>query len=408
MESHHLKALNNMEFISDTTGEAVPLPNLPKVFMDELSSLEKKAEALQMPEAIQGTLISEALKKARIDPKIEPEEAPMIASIDNTPFATLGNFSCIIGKAKSKKTFLITLVVGTFLKGAIGIIQAFQAKDKKRVVWFDTEQSRGHVVKAFRRALALSCESEFYDIEVYDLRPHSPKERLQMISMILVDLNTEKDIAFSVIDGIRDLVTDINDPVQATDISTWLMKVTGDQELHICTVLHQNKSDNNARGHLGTEIINKAESVLSVQKESDTISKVQAEFYRNSQEFKPFYFTIDEVSTLPQILGGYLGGGGDGTDDNPKRPSGPSDISLETHKTILARVFLNEAKLIAKDFQTAVKVTFAETGTRFGDNAAREFVAYYKMKKLITVKERQEKNRTYISLRIERDDQDES
>jgi hypothetical protein len=355
-----------MQFIQDTHGDAVPLP---KAFMDEFSRLDKKAEGVLF-ETVE-TPTSEALKKARIDPRIEPEEAPMVASIDNTPFATLGNFSCIIGKAKSKKTFLITLVVGAFLKGAIGTIQAFQAKGKRRVIWFDTEQSRGHVVKAFRRALALSCDSEFYDIEVYDLRPHSPKERRDMVTMVLVDTNQNKDIAFGVIDGIRDMVTDINDPVQATDISTWLMKITGDQELHVCTVLHQNKSDLNARGHLGTEIVNKAESVISVQKESDTISKVQAEFYRNSQEFKPFYFTIDEVTTLPQILQGYSGGG---FTENVAGRTGGSNLPNETHREVMAKVFSFDSEYSYTDLITQAKIQYNDAGHPMGDNRVKEAI----------------------------------
>jgi hypothetical protein len=357
-----------MDFINEASGHTGPSPD---IIASHLADLYKKADAMRLPETDLKPTITEALKRARIDPKIEPEETPLIASIDSTPFATLGNFSCIIGKAKSKKTFLMTLIVATFLKGEVSILQAYTASGKKRVIWFDTEQSRNHVVKAYRRALAISCEAEFYDIEVYDLRPFSPKERLEMISQVLREQNPDNDIAFVVIDGIRDLVTDINDPVQATDITTWLMKVTGDKLLHVCTVLHQNKSDNNARGHLGTEIVNKAETVLSVTKDSDTISSVKAEFCRD-REFKPFAFTIDEVSGLPQILQGYsVSGDGEG---GSKGNSG-AFIPDAKHRELMVKIFGFESEYSYGDLHTQVVLQYNDANIRTGQIAGKGIIA---------------------------------
>jgi hypothetical protein len=41
-----------------------------------------------------------------------------------------------------------------------------------------------------------------------------------------------------------------------------LMQWTGEKNIRIQTVLHLNKGDDNARGHIGTELNNKAESLL--------------------------------------------------------------------------------------------------------------------------------------------------
>ncbi len=357
-----------MEFINDNSGQAGPSPD---AIISHLADLGRQAAQLQVPGADLKPTIIEALKRALVNPNDEPDDSPLIASIDSTPFATLGNFSCIIGKAKSKKTFLTTLIVATFLKGELNILQAYKSPGKKRVVWFDTEQSRNHVVKAYRRALILSCDSEFHDIEVYDLRPHSPKERLQMIDQVLREQNTDNNIAFVVIDGIRDLVTDINDPVQATDITTWLMKVTGDKLLHVCTVLHQNKGDNNARGHIGTEIINKAETVLSVTKETDSISMVKAEFCRD-REFKPFAFTIDEVSGLPQILQGYAGGG---FTEATGKSSGSSFIPDAMHRELMAKIFGFESEYSYGELHTQVILQYNEAKIRTGQIAGKGIIA---------------------------------
>ncbi len=48
------------------------------------------------------------------------------------------------------------------------------------------------------------------------------------------------------IDGIRDLLTDINSPDQATEITDFLMKWAERFNIHIIVILHQNKTDTHA------------------------------------------------------------------------------------------------------------------------------------------------------------------
>ena len=69
------------------------------------------------------------------------------------------------------------------------------------------------------------------------------------------------------------------------------MQWTDDKQIHIHTVLHQNKNDEHARGHIGTELNNKAETILQVEvdKEDKAISVVEAVHIRD-QDFEPFAF----------------------------------------------------------------------------------------------------------------------
>lgn len=61
------------------------------------------------------------------------------------------------------------------------------------------------------------------------------------------------------------MVCDINSPGESTRIISKLMQWTDEKQIHLHTILHQNKGDENARGHIGTELNNKAESVLLVE-----------------------------------------------------------------------------------------------------------------------------------------------
>lgn len=70
-----------------------------------------------------------------------------------------------------------------------------------------------------------------------------------------------------IIDGIKDLITDINDAVQATHIMEHLMALAQRYNCCIVNVLHQNKSeaDRNMRGSIGTELTNKAFEVYECE-----------------------------------------------------------------------------------------------------------------------------------------------
>ena len=70
-----------------------------------------------------------------------------------------------------------------------------------------------------------------------------------------------------ILDGIKDLITDINDAVQATQTMEHLMALAQRYNCCIVTVLHQNKSeaDRSMRGSIGTELTNKAFEVYECE-----------------------------------------------------------------------------------------------------------------------------------------------
>ena len=83
------------------------------------------------------------------------------------------------------------------------------------------------------------------------------------------------------------------------------MAWTSKYNLHIHCVLHLNKNDNNTRGHIGTELENKAETVLiiSKNKQDSNISEVRPMHMRD-KEFSSWAFHIDDNS-LPVLDDGY-------------------------------------------------------------------------------------------------------
>lgn len=201
-------------------------------------------------------------------------------------FMSLGNISTIIGKAKSRKTFFITLLISAILtKREAQIRSSFNGN----IALFDTEQGKFHVWKVSKRIESMVGVYPT-TLRIFGLRPLNTSERLSQIENYLY----QNDVKLAFIDGIRDLVTDINSAEQATEIVGKLMKWSYERECHICNILHQNKADDNARGHIGSEIVNKSESVISVNKMKDgNYSLVKSEYTRG-EEMQEFRFSIDK------------------------------------------------------------------------------------------------------------------
>jgi hypothetical protein len=301
----------------------------------------------------------------------EPEIClEIVSDTEKTMIATLGNFSAIIGKAKSKKTFLITMAISSAVKGQT-IMDKFKSslpEGKNKVLFFDTEQSRYHVQKVVRRICILSEIKEPGNLQCFALRPMETKTRIQLIEHAL---DTIEGIGLVVIDGIRDLVMDINDPRESTTIVTKLMQWTETKGIHIMTALHQNKGDTNARGHLGTEIINKAETIISVTKDADNseISVVEPEYLRD-KEFSPFAIGIHPTG-VPYILHDWQ------PPRKGKKSHFPADISSGIHLRVLENLFKNNLTPGYEDTWRGIKLGFDELKMGFGANKSKEFLTYY-------------------------------
>jgi hypothetical protein len=140
------------------------------------------------------------------------------------------------------------------------------------------------------------------NLSTYGLRKSSPSERLKLVEHAIE--NTPK-LGFVVIDGIRDLITSINDEAESTNMASKLLEWTERYNIHIVVILHENPGSDKARGHIGTELTNKAETVITVQidKYDDDVSIVSAGFCRN-KSFKPFAFKITDDG-LPKIIEDY-------------------------------------------------------------------------------------------------------
>ena len=202
-------------------------------------------------------------------------------------FGTLGNFSLIQGKAKSRKSYFISSLasaglskqdVASTLRGYI---------NDKCVVYVDTEQGDYHAQRVKKRILqmaGLPTNVNNDRLRYFKFRSlDSNKERLKFVEFVI---QTIDNIGLLIIDGIADIASKgVNDEEEATLIASSLLKWSAQHNCHITIVLHENKHDRNAKGHLGAYLVQKAETTFSAKKSerSKDITEISAEYTRNAE-----------------------------------------------------------------------------------------------------------------------------
>ena len=316
------------------------------------------------------------------------EHSPVVLRVDDATIGTLGNFSASIGKAKSKKTFNVSAIVASALtNGTVLHYQSTFPKDKRKVLYVDTEQGRYHCQNVLRRILRLADlpeDEEPDNLVMLALRKYSPKIRLAIVEHAI---DTTPDLGLVVIDGIRDFLYDINSPGESTDIISKFMQWTDDRQIHIHTILHQNKNDEHARGHIGTELSNKAETIIQVEvdKVEKNISIVEAIHIRDC-EFGPFAFRINEEA-LPELVEPYLPK--EKKVGRPiKEPFEPyKEISESVHRAALDAAFANGSIGSYNDYLKRLKEGYELQGVKLGYNKAVKVANFLRNKRMV-IKER--------------------
>ncbi len=269
--------------------------------IDSISSSSPQVDAAKIAE------LDASLRDSLIRASHRYDAPKGIIWVNDTCIATLGNFSVTTGKAKSRKTFNVSAIAAAALSNSkVLSYRATLPEGKRGILYIDTEQSQFHCHKVYNRILTMAgmpTDVDQPNLIFEGLRGKSPTKLRELVERAL---ERDKDkIGLVIIDGIRDLMLDINNSEESILLVTDLMRWSADYDIHIHVALHLNKSDDNVRGHIGTEINNKAETVLLVAKDryDNNMSEVSPLYIRD-KEFKPFHFQIDE-NGIPEDVYGY-------------------------------------------------------------------------------------------------------
>ena len=269
------------------------------------------------------------LEQLRITPEKLLKPMEFLFQLFGKPCFPRRELVAITGKAKSGKTFVTSMLmaVGSLTpnpspKGEGSICQLPLKRMREepfKVMWYDTEQSDESTQDILNNRI-IPMMSNGNDAttplalwrgaggEAFNVRAVPWKERRDLLREAVT--RCKPDLV--IVDGIRDLVNDINDGVLAQEVMEELMHLATEHNCCIVCVLHQNKSgeDHNLRGWIGTELMNKAFEIYSCEKMMpQRIFKLEQTQTRKYDIERAMYYEVGEdglpkVSPLPPPTGG--------------------------------------------------------------------------------------------------------
>ena len=220
------------------------------------------------------------LEERRITPGRVLPPMEFLFRLFGTPCFPRGELVGITGKPKSGKTFVSTvLMMLCFLDNLLAMARASPVP--LRLLWLDTEQSdestqdillhrmmpmmkRYYPPEKCDEIDRLLAGGEGAGFHIFNVRQDVWQERLPLLEVAVERFRPD----LVIVDGIRDLVNDINDGVLAQETVERLMHLASEQRCCVVCILHQNKSaeDRNLRGWIGTELTHKAFEVYECEK----------------------------------------------------------------------------------------------------------------------------------------------
>lgn len=220
-------------------------------------------------------------------------------------FGTFGNISLIKGEEKARKSFLKSLLLSCAIGG-----NANNYSDKivghdlsdKYIVDIDTEQGDYDVWLAATRIPKMvgSYPENYLPIA---LRGKNPVQIMAYLEWLFMESEYRNKLGIVSIDGFVDCMNDFNSQTESKEFITKLMDWSKISMSHITGILHVNPGSEKARGHAGTIIQQKCETVVMIKDggdHSEVICKVG-----RGKKFKDFAIKIDD-DWLPYEYEGYL------------------------------------------------------------------------------------------------------
>lgn len=232
----------------------------------------------------------EELRPYWLDPREDYPEPYYMLEYNGVPFSTIGGIQAISGQKKNGKSFVLTQLMAAILgNGAERILRFLPGLKvpertieylghEPRVLYVDTEMEKLNSAKVLRRVHWL-CEwdmkqpNERFSVLWLKNMPHDETEQAHKRRWRLIRNAIEEvspDIVF--IDGIRDLLSSINDEQTAVEILSQMATMAEERRMCIWNALHQNPrfnsdgEDSKMRGWTGTELGNKvSDTFISIK-----------------------------------------------------------------------------------------------------------------------------------------------
>jgi hypothetical protein len=248
------------------------------------------------PPQLQPQELRSLLDSRRYDPSRKPKPPIPLLKLKGVTICTPGNITTISGQAKVGKSSVVQAILAAYMGAAHPTktcdALGFEATHSsgKKILHFDTEQSLYDSYRLVERAVA-RFGGPFPQglFESYSLAGLSAQKLRECIRLMIAEVAGSTGLSLVVIDGVADLIEDVNDQGFSNALVAELQRLAIDYNCAIICVLHENPNQDGGkmRGHLGSQLERKAESNLRLK--LDKGSKGQVTLYGEKMRGAPIY-----------------------------------------------------------------------------------------------------------------------
>lgn len=331
----------------------------------------------------------EVIEHCLIDPENQPPQPIMgIERVEkaggNSTVLMRGGITTVCGKPKSCKTKFCAMLVAACLNQNVynGVLRSFFCDAEEEVIYFDNEQSHYDATCLYHNVQRILGEGgKIKNFSMYALRRYNYRQRLMIIEGVVTDPTRNIEIVF--LDGFRDVISDPNNAEESNAVINMLMRWSVEYNISIVVVIHQNKVDSNVRGHAGTELVNKSDTVIVVERE-DEVCEVRSMVSRG-RNITPFYFKLTEEGT-PFIIEPTAKSEGKNVKEEAGQDVAPESITDAVHQEVLGEVYAGFSNGFIPgwtDLIKALQKEFSKRSISVGENKLRAFVAFYLREKML-------------------------
>ena len=233
--------------------------------------------------------------------EIQPKEYTM--EFLGRPCFPRKDLSVFAGVAKTGKTFVTSMLMAaaTTSEDEPSVLALKRIRQEPlKVMWYDTEQSLETTKEIMVKRIAKMVGGTFPDTQffVFNVRAMTFEERKKMLGVAIESYRPD----IVIVDGIADLLADINDGPKAIELISELLRLADKNNCNITVNIHLNRSGekSNLRGWLGSMLLQKAFEVFNCAKvfKTDVLS-VELFMSRKVNESVTFYYKINSQG-LPE------------------------------------------------------------------------------------------------------------
>ena len=260
--------------------------------------------------AIKNLYREETSDKYVVDMEHPSPPEDFLMTFEGVNYRPRGDIAVIKAKAKNGKTSFLTMETACMISpsGQVnGMSRAFipdteTIRPPYNVLFFDTEQSYASSDFIYRRILqmaGLPTKKNPTNLRMVNLRRTENQDRLTTFEDEI--MSDKWDIV--ILDGIRDLLLDINDPVETHNVMSKILQIIEDTKVAFICVIHENPTadSDKMRGWIGTELGNKAYEIQQVKGNKDTGIFTATNTERRGKTIPSYGFKFDEDDNLVQV-----------------------------------------------------------------------------------------------------------